>query len=57
MVLEEQVEKAKAQTTERIQWMLELEDPPFTNNDHYVASYREEYLAQYKAIRQVRNIC
>ena len=54
MIIDEQVEKSREKTVERIQWMLELEDPPFTNNDRYFSSYRDKYLAQYKAIRQVR---
>lgn len=51
-LVEEQVEKAKLKTVERIHWMLELEYPPFTLNDHYFASYRDKYLARYRSARQ-----
>ncbi|CAL1697633.1 unnamed protein product [Somion occarium] len=32
--------------------MLKLEDPPFTLNDHYFATYRDKYLSRYKEARQ-----
>ncbi|GJE98795.1 dynamin domain-containing protein [Phanerochaete sordida] len=50
-VIDERLESAKSKTAERIQWMLEMEYPPFTNNDHYFSSYRDEYLAQFKEAR------
>jgi hypothetical protein len=54
MILEEQVGRCREQTLARIQWMLSLEYPPFTENEHYFSSYREKYLAQYRATRQVK---
>lgn len=43
----------KEETLARIEWLISLEDPPFTLNDHYFSSYREKYLAKYKGERQV----
>lgn len=54
-IVEEQIERSRAKTLDRIQWMLELENPPFTNNDHYFSSYRDKYLVKYKKAR-VSNI-
>jgi len=50
-IVEDQVERARVMTQERIEWMLGMENPPFTLNDHYFASYREKYLAEFKAAR------
>ncbi|EKM56235.1 uncharacterized protein PHACADRAFT_207519 [Phanerochaete carnosa HHB-10118-sp] len=51
-IVEEEIEKAKSKTLERVRWMLDLEYPPFTSNDHYFSSYRDKYLAHYKAARK-----
>jgi hypothetical protein len=56
-VVEELLECRRRDTLSRINWMLELENPPFTNNSHYFASYREKYLNKYKEARQVRRRC
>lgn len=53
-IIEEQVERCRNSTIEKMQWLLELENPPFTNNAHYFSSYREKYLARYKEVRKVR---
>ncbi|THG95428.1 hypothetical protein EW026_g6225 [Hermanssonia centrifuga] len=50
-IVEDQVEQCRARTIEKMQWMLELENPPFTNNDHYFSSNRDKYLARYKEVR------
>ena len=55
-IIEDQVEKAKSKTVEQMRWMLDLEYPPFTNNDHYFSSYRDKYLAKYKDARKVSMI-
>ena len=53
-IVEELVQRCYDATRERIQWMLGLEHPPFTVNDHYFASYRDKYLAKYREARRVR---
>ncbi|KAJ7590318.1 P-loop containing nucleoside triphosphate hydrolase protein [Mycena floridula] len=44
--------KLRDETRAKLQWLLELERPPFTLNNHYFSSYRESYLSQYKKERQ-----
>ncbi|KAI0078419.1 hypothetical protein K474DRAFT_1744981 [Panus rudis PR-1116 ss-1] len=51
-IVEDQIEECRHKTQQRIRWMLELEDPPFTLNTHYFSSYREKYLSSYKANRK-----
>ncbi|GJE98371.1 P-loop containing nucleoside triphosphate hydrolase protein [Phanerochaete sordida] len=51
-MLEEQVERCRAATAQRLAWLLALESPPFTNNDHYFSAYREKYLTRYKDARK-----
>ena len=36
----------------RIDWLMELEDQPYTQNKHYLASCRDKYIAQFKERRQ-----
>ncbi|KAF7797716.1 hypothetical protein EIP86_008916 [Pleurotus ostreatoroseus] len=55
VIVEDLVEQCKTATLARIDWMLQLENPPFTLNDHYFANYREEYLKRYKKARQSDN--
>lgn len=54
IIVEGVIERLQAKVSERLQWMLELENPPFTNNDHYFTAYREKYLTRYKDARKVR---
>ncbi|KAK7693683.1 hypothetical protein QCA50_003253 [Cerrena zonata] len=42
------VDVSRRRTQERIKWLLELERPPFTINDHYYSAKREEYLQEYR---------
>ena len=37
---------------QRIDWLLELENPPFTLNTHYLSDYKEKFLAYYKGARE-----
>ena len=39
-------------TEERISWIFELEDWPFSLNTHYLADYKSKFLAHYKGTRQ-----
>lgn len=55
-MVEGEVEIYRNKTTERIRWMLALENPPFTNNDYYFSSCRDRYLNWYKDARKVNNI-
>ena len=53
VTVDELLERRRKETKERIQWMLALENPPFTNNTHYFSCYRQKYLGKYKEARQV----
>lgn len=39
-------------TVNRIMWLLDLEQRPSTLNEHYYASYRDKFLAFYRAYRE-----
>ena len=54
MTIDGELEKFRTQTVATIEWLIELEDPPFTLNDHYFSSGREKFLAQYRGERQVQ---
>jgi hypothetical protein len=53
-MVEGQVERCRVKTLGHVQWMLALESPPFTMNDHYFSAYREKYVTRYKDARRVR---
>lgn len=53
VLLDDLVEKYRVRTLELVKFQLELEDPPFTVNDHYFSACRDKYLAQYKAASKV----
>lgn len=40
---------------ERIVWLLELEDLPFSLNTHYLADYKSKFFAYYKGSREEYN--
>ncbi len=52
MVVDIEIEKAAVETLHRIEWLMELEKPPFTLNDPYFSAYREKYLAKYRKLRR-----
>lgn len=52
-VVDELIEKRRELTVQRIEWLLALENPPFTQNNRFFVSYREKYLALYKDARKV----
>jgi hypothetical protein len=39
-------------TADRLAWLLELEQQPFTLNAHYLYDYKEKFLSYYKAHRK-----
>ncbi|KIP02342.1 hypothetical protein PHLGIDRAFT_32230 [Phlebiopsis gigantea 11061_1 CR5-6] len=53
LLVDDLVEKHRLKTLELVKFQLELEDPPFTVNDHYFSACRDNYLAQYKAASKV----
>jgi hypothetical protein len=41
------------QALERVEWMLRLEQSPFSLNTHYLADYRSKFIAHYKGAREM----
>lgn len=39
-------------TKQNIDWIIDLEDRPFTLNVHYLADYKSKFLAHYKGARE-----
>jgi hypothetical protein len=39
-------------TENHITWLLDLEERPFTLNNHYLSDYRDKFLSHYRATRQ-----
>jgi len=50
-IVDEQVNRHRNMTSDRIAWFLGLERPPFTQNHHYLSSLRDAYLSKYRAVR------
>ncbi|KAF8199727.1 P-loop containing nucleoside triphosphate hydrolase protein [Pholiota molesta] len=50
-IMERHMRKCQEQAEERIKWLLELEDSPFSMNTHYLADYKAKFLAHYKGAR------
>ncbi len=40
------------QALERVEWLLRLEQSPFSLNTHYLADYRSKFIAHYKGARE-----
>ena len=53
MICDELVEKHRLKALELIKFQLQLENPPFTMNDHYFSACRVKYLSQYKSAKKV----
>ncbi|KLO09760.1 hypothetical protein SCHPADRAFT_833534 [Schizopora paradoxa] len=52
-IIELEIDRHAAQTKCRIEWLLDLEQSPFTNDENEYAKYRESYLGIYKQGRKV----
>jgi hypothetical protein len=48
LLINDHLKTRMEQTSERLDWLLQLEDRPYTLNDHYYRDYREKFLAYYK---------
>lgn len=55
ILLQDHIKNCMEKATERIDWLLDLEDRPFSLNDHYFADYRSKFLSYYKGARQKDN--
>ncbi|KJA28733.1 hypothetical protein HYPSUDRAFT_61585 [Hypholoma sublateritium FD-334 SS-4] len=50
-IIQQHIKECLERAEERIKWLMRLEDAPFTLNTHYLADYREKFLAHYKDAR------
>ena len=46
------MKRCQEKAEERINWLLELENSPFTLNTHYFSDYRAKFLAHYTGARE-----
>jgi hypothetical protein len=51
-IVREHLKGCLAKTLDRIEWLLQLEDNPFTLNSHYLSDYKDQFLCHYKSVRQ-----
>ena len=51
-IVQQYIKCCLERTEERISWLLEIEDWPFTVNTHYLSDYKEKFLAHYKSSRE-----
>ncbi|KLO09761.1 hypothetical protein SCHPADRAFT_857550 [Schizopora paradoxa] len=52
MIVEKEFEIVNENMKNRIAWLIRLEQHPYTQNDHYFSSCRDNYLAHFKGRRQ-----
>ena len=51
-IIQQHIKHCLERAEERISWLFELEDWPFSLNTHYLADYKSKFLAHYKGTRQ-----
>ena len=51
-IIQQHIKHCLERTEERISWLFELEDWPFTLNTHYLPDYKNKFLAHYKGTRE-----
>ncbi|KAL0958272.1 hypothetical protein HGRIS_000424 [Hohenbuehelia grisea] len=54
VIVQDHLEKCRAAAETRIDWLIALEQRPFTLNTHYLTSYKDKFLSHYKAARQAK---
>ena len=51
-IIQQHIKHCLERTEERISWLFELEDWPFSLNTHYLSDYKNKFLAHYKGTRE-----
>ncbi|EIN06635.1 hypothetical protein PUNSTDRAFT_115166 [Punctularia strigosozonata HHB-11173 SS5] len=51
----EHIQKCLEETRQKLMWLLELEDPPLTLNNHYYTDYKDKFLTYYRSIANKKN--
>ncbi|KAG8903486.1 hypothetical protein FRB99_003229 [Tulasnella sp. 403] len=49
------IEKRQEEALNRIKWLMRLEHRPYTQNHHYLSSYRDQFLSKYRGERRKKN--
>ncbi|KAF9461878.1 P-loop containing nucleoside triphosphate hydrolase protein [Collybia nuda] len=52
IILQEHVKKCMERTEERINWLIKLENRPFSLNTHYLTDYKDKFLSYYRGARE-----
>ncbi|KAG5730381.1 Interferon-induced GTP-binding protein Mx [Termitomyces sp. T112] len=52
VILQDHLNKCMERAEERIDWLMKLEDRPFSLNTHYLADYKDKFLAHYRTARE-----
>lgn len=55
ILIQDHLKSCLAKTEERINWLVDLEDKPFSLNTHYLADYSSKFLAYYRGARRKNN--
>jgi len=51
LIIQDHIKKRVQSTEAYIDWLVRLEDRPFTLNTHYLADYRDKFMSYYKGAR------
>ncbi|KAG6883701.1 hypothetical protein C0993_004521 [Termitomyces sp. T159_Od127] len=52
VILQDHLNKCMERAEERIDWLMKLEDRPFSLNTHYFSDYKEKFLTHYRIARE-----
>ncbi|KAG6824354.1 hypothetical protein H0H92_007116 [Tricholoma furcatifolium] len=52
LLFQDHLNKCLERAEERIDWLVKLEDLPFTLNTHYLTDYKEKFLAHFRSARE-----
>ncbi|KAG6810925.1 hypothetical protein H0H92_009760 [Tricholoma furcatifolium] len=52
LLFQDHLNKCLERAEERIDWLVKLEDCPFTLNTHYLTDYKEKFLAHFRSARE-----
>lgn len=51
-IIQKHINDCLQRTEDKVDWLLELEDKPFSLNNHYLADYKAKFLSYYKGARE-----
>jgi len=53
--MQDHLKSCFAKTEQRINWLVDLEDTPFSLNTHYLSDYKSKFLTFYRGVRNKGN--